>query len=175
MKLIIWLWNPGPQYALTRHNVGFLFLDFLVEKNNFSGDWKTESKFKGEIFETIFNGEKTILVKPLTFMNLSGESVLKLMSFYKIPKEDIIVIFDDISLEPGKIRFRETWSAWWQNGVKNIISHIGEDFKRIKIGIGQDKTWDLSDWVLSKFSSEELETLQKDIFPKASDILFEKL
>jgi len=175
MKLIIWLGNPWPQYALTRHNVGFLFLDFLVEKNNFSWDWKSESKFKAEIFETILNGEKTIFVKPLTFMNLSGESVLKLMSFYKIPKEDIIVIFDDISLEPGKVRFRETWSAGWQNGVKSIISHIGEDFKRIKIGIGQDKTWDLSDWVLSKFSSEEIEVLQKDIFPKASDILFEKL
>jgi PTH1 family peptidyl-tRNA hydrolase len=85
------------------------------------------------------------------------------------------VIFDDISLEPGKIRFRETGSAWGQNWVKSIISHIGEDFKRIKIGIGQDKTWDLSDWVLSKFSSEELENLEKEIFPKASDILFEKL
>ena len=175
MKLIIWLWNPGPQYALTRHNVGFLFLDFLVEKNNFSWVWKNEGKFKAEIFETILNGEKTILVKPQTFMNLSGESVLKLMSFYKIPKDDIIVIFDDISLEPGKIRFRETWSAGWQNGVKSIISHIGEDFKRIKIGIGQDKTWDLSDWVLSKFSDEERENLKKEIFPKAIDILFEKL
>lgn len=175
MKLIIWLGNPWTQYEKTRHNVGFLFLDFLVEKNNFSWVWKNEGKFKAEIFETFLNAEKTIFVKPQTFMNLSGESVLKLMSFYKIPKNDIIVIFDDISLEPGKIRFRETGSAWGQNGVKSIISHIGEDFKRIKIGIGQDKTWDLSDWVLSKFSSEELETLQKEIFPKASDILFEKL
>ncbi len=174
MKLIIWLWNPWAKYQNTRHNVGFLFLDFLVEKNNFSGVWKEENKFKAEIFETLLHWEKTILVKPQTFMNLSGEAVLKLMSFYKIPKQDIIVIFDDISLEPGKIRFRESGSAWGQNGVKSIISHIGEDFKRIKIGIGQDKTWDLSDWVLSKFSDTEKNALENEIFPKACEILFEK-
>lgn len=175
MKLIIWLWNPGTQYEKTRHNAGFLFLDWLKDDLNIINDFKNEPKFKGEILETNINGEKTILLKPQTFMNLSGESVLKLMSFYKIPKQDIIVIFDDISLEPGKIRLRESGSAWGQNGVKSIITNIWEDFKRIKIGIGQDKKWDLSDWVLSKFSDEELQFFTKDIFPQTKDLLFKNL
>lgn len=171
MKLIIWLWNPWEKYKNTRHNVWFLFLDFLQEKLNISWDFEAISKFKAEILETIINWEKTLLVKPQTFMNLSGESVLKLLSFYKIEKKDIIVIFDDISLEPWKVRFRESWSAGWQNGVKSIISHIWEDFKRIKIGIWQDKRWDLADWVLSKFSEEELKKLQKEIFPEVYKLL----
>lgn len=171
MKLIIWLWNPGEKYKNTRHNVWFLFLDFLQEKLNISWSFEEVSKFKAEILETNINSEKTLLVKPLTFMNLSGESVLKLLSFYKIEKKDIIVIFDDISLEPGKIRFRESGSAGWQNGVKSIISNIGEDFKRIKIGIGHDKKWDLSDWVLSKFSGEELEKFKKETFPEVYELL----
>lgn len=175
MKLIVWLWNPWSQYEKTRHNAGFLFLDWLKDDLNITWDFKNESKFKGEILETFINGEKTIFLKPQTFMNLSGESVLKMMSFYKIPKEDIIVIFDDISLEPGKIRFRESGSAWGQNGVKSIIGNIWEDFKRIKIGIWQDKKWDLSDWVLSKFSDEELDMFHKEIFPQAKDLLLKNL
>jgi PTH1 family peptidyl-tRNA hydrolase len=173
MKLIIWLWNPWAQYEKTRHNVGFLFLDFLVWEKTLSWEWKNEKKFSGEIFETIFNWEKTILLKPQTFMNLSWESVLKIMSFYKIDKKDIIIIFDDISLDFWKIRFRESWSAWWQNWVKSIISHIWEDFKRIKIWIGQDRKFDLSDWVLSKFTPEELNELNENIF-KESLVLLEK-
>lgn len=175
MKLIIWLWNPWEKYKNTRHNVWFLFLDFLQEKLNISWNFEEVSKFKAEILETNINGEKTLLVKPLTFMNLSWESVLKLLSFYKIEKKDIIVIFDDISLEPGKIRFRASGSAGWQNGVKSIISNIGEDFKRIKIGIGQDKRWDLADWVLSKFSGEELEKLNKDTFLEVYELLLKNL
>lgn len=175
MKLIIWLWNPWVKYEKTRHNAWFLFLDWLKNDLNISNDFKNEAKFKAEILETNINWEKILLVKPQTFMNLSGESVLKLMSFYKIDKKDIIVIFDDISLEPGKIRFRESGSAWWQNWVKSIIWNIWEDFKRIKIGIGQDKKWDLSDWVLSNFSDKELEELQKDFFPMVKDLLFKNL
>ena len=175
MKLIVWLWNPWSQYEKTRHNAGFLFLDWLKDDLNIPIDFKNESKFKGKILETFINGEKTIFLKPQTFMNLSWESVLKLMSFYKIPKEDIMVVFDDISLEPGKIRFRESGSAWWQNGIKNIIANIWEDFKRIKIGIGQDKKWDLSDWVLSKFSDEELQIYHKEIFVEAKNLLLKNL
>ena len=175
MKLIIWLWNPWEKYKNTRHNVWFLFLDFLQEKLNISWKFEEISKFKAEILETNINGEKTLLVKPLTFMNLSWESVLKLLSFYKIEKKDIIVIFDDISLEPGKIRFRASGSAGWQNGVKSIIWNIWEDFKRIKIGIGQDKRWDLSDWVLSKFSDTELEKLKSETCPEVYDLLLKNL
>lgn len=175
MKLIIWLWNPWNEYKKTRHNVGFLFLDWLIDDLNLNWEWKNEPKFKSEIFETNYNFEKTILLKPQTYMNLSWEAVLKIMSFYKIPLEDIIVIFDDISLEPWKIRFRDSWSAGWQNWVKSIISHIWENFKRIKIWIWQDKRFDLADWVLSKFNDEEIDSLKKDFFPKAKDILIDKL
>lgn len=175
MKLIIWLWNPWSKYEKTRHNIWFIFLDWLVNKENLSWEWKNESKFKSEIFETTYNFEKTILVKPQTFMNLSWEAVLKIMSYYKISKEDIIIIFDDISLEPGKTRFRATWSAWGQNWVKSIILNIWEDFKRVKIWIWQDKRFDLADWVLSKFSEEELEKFNLEIFETALRIIKENI
>lgn len=175
MKLIIWLWNPWSQYEKTRHNVWFLFLDWLKNDLDISNDFKNEPKFKGEILETQIDWEKIIFLKPQTFMNLSWESVLKIMSFYKVEKKDIFVIFDDISLEPGKIRYRESGSAWGQNGIKSIITHIWEDFKRIKIGIWQDKKWDLSDWVLSKFSDEELEIYHKEIFIEAKNLLLKNL
>lgn len=171
MKLIVWLWNPGSEYEKTRHNIWFLFLNYLVEEKKLIWEWKEEKKFKAEVFETNFIQEKIILLKPQTYMNLSWESVLKIMSFYKIDKKDLIVIFDDISLEFWKIRFRESGSAWGQNWVKNIILHLWEDFKRIKIWIGQDKRYDLSDWVLSKFSIEELKTLNEKIFKEALEML----
>lgn len=175
MKLIIWLWNPWNEYKYTRHNVWFLFIDWLIQELNLNWEFKNESKFKWEIFETNILWEKTIFLKPQTYMNLSWESVLKLMSFYKIPKENIIVIFDDISLEPWKIRFRESGSAGWQNWVKNIIANIWEDFKRIKIWIWQDRRFDLADWVLSKFSDDELNSLNKEFFPQVKDLLFKNL
>lgn len=175
MKLIIWLWNPWREYEKTRHNVGFLFLDWLKKDLNIFLDFKNEPKFKAEMLETQINSEKIILLKPGTFMNLSWESVLKIMSFYKIEKKDIIVIFDDISLDFWKIRFRESGSAWWQNWVKSIIANIWENFKRIKIWIGQDRNFELSDWVLSKFSEEELEKLNKETFKDVSELLFKNL
>lgn len=175
MKLIIWLWNPWIEYEKTRHNVGFLFLDWLKNDLNINWYFKNEPKFKWEILETNINWEKTIFLKPQTFMNLSWESVLKIMSFYKIEKKDIIIIFDDISLDFWKTRFRESGSAWGQNWIKSIISNIWEDFKRVKIWIGQDKKWDLSDWVLSKFSSEELEKLNKETFLEVKKLLLKNL
>lgn len=175
MKLIIWLWNPWSQYKHTRHNIWFLFLDWLITNLNITNNFKNEVKFVWEILETLINWEKIIFLKPQTFMNLSWESVLKIMSFYKIEKKDIFVIYDDISLEPGKIRFRESGSAGGQNWVKNIITHIWEDFKRIKIGIGQDKKWDLSDWVLSQFTPEEREKLYQETFVEVKNLLLKNL
>jgi len=175
MKLLIWLGNPWTQYEKTRHNAWFLFLDWFKNELKISNNFKNEFKFKAEILETNINWEKTILVKPQTFMNLSGEAVLKIMNFYKIDKKDIIVIFDDISMDFWKIRFRESGSAGWQNGVKNIIEKIWENFKRIKIWIWHDKKYDLSDWVLSKFSENELKLLNKDFFPIVKTLILKNL
>jgi PTH1 family peptidyl-tRNA hydrolase len=175
MKLIIWLWNPWIMYEKTRHNVGFLFLDWFIKDLNISENFQYESKFQGEIVEYILNWEKILFLKPQTYMNLSWESVSKVIHFYKIDLANILVIYDDISLPPWNIRFRESGSAWWQNGIKNIILHIGENFKRIKIWIGQDKKWDLSDWVLSKFYEHEQDKLNNETFIEAKKLVFKHL
>ncbi|QFR39059.1 aminoacyl-tRNA hydrolase [Candidatus Gracilibacteria bacterium 28_42_T64] len=170
MKLIIGLGNPGDQYKLTRHNLGFLFLDYFAGKENFS-DFHFESKFKGEISNGIFEGEKTILLKPQTFMNLSGESLRKIIDFYKIDPEDWIVVFDDMSMDFGKVRFRDKGSAGGHNGIKDIIRHFKDDFKRIKVGVGFNSHFEVSDWVLSKFTEEELIDLDNEVFPKIYEVL----
>lgn len=172
MKLIIWLGNPWETYTYTRHNIGFLCLDYL---NKEFGGWnfQWENRFEAEISQIVYNQEKTLLVKPQTFMNLSWNAVLKLMSFYKIEKKDIIVLFDDASLEMKKVRYREKWSAGGQNGVKSIIQNIWEEFARIKIWIGNQSSWDLSDWVLSKISPKELQIYQDEIFPLVKQLLLQ--
>ncbi|MCH2188733.1 aminoacyl-tRNA hydrolase [Candidatus Gracilibacteria bacterium] len=174
MKLVIGLGNYGNEYKNTRHNAGFLFVDFFTKKYGFS-DWKLESKFFAEVSSGNYQGQKTLFIKPQTYMNLSGKAVQKIIQFYKIPVEDIVIIYDDISMEFGKIRLRETGSAGGQNGVKDIIRVLGNDFKRIKIGIGKDEKYETSDWVLSKFREEELIELENEIFPKIIDILQEKI
>ncbi len=174
MKLIVWLWNPWNDYKKTRHNLGFLFLDFFAQKNNFSS-FKEETKFKWEISTWIINSEKVLLLKPLTYMNLSWESILKIMSFYKISPEDISVVFDDLSMEFWKIRFRNSWSAGWHNWIKSIITNIWENkWGRFKVWIWFDSKFEVSDWVLWRFSDENLETLEKNIFPKLEVFLKEK-
>ena len=170
MKLIIWLGNPGKQYEKTRHNVWFIFLEKFRKENNFS-DFKLESKFKWEISEWRFEWEKTILLKPQTYMNLSWESIRKIVDFYKIDLEDIIVIFDDKDMEFWKVRFRETGSAWGHNWIKSIISHFWKDFKRIKIWIWYDSKYDVSDWVLGKFSEADLADIDSEIYEKSLEIL----
>lgn len=170
MKLIIWLWNPWKKYEKTRHNVWFIFLDKFKTENNFS-DFKLESKFKWEISEGRFEWEKIILLKPQTYMNLSWESLRKVVDFYKIDEEDIIVIYDDKDMEFWKIRFRETGSAWGHNWIKSIISHFGKDFKRIKIWIWYDTKYDVSDWVLGKFDSADLADIDWEIYEKSLEVL----
>lgn len=158
MFLIVGLGNPGKEYDNTRHNIGFAAIDAIAKKYNIDVN---RIKFKGVYGETFIGGEKVILLKPTTYMNLSGESIREVIDFYKLTSEDILVIYDDISLEVGRIRIREKGSAGGHNGIKSIISHLGTDkFSRIKIGVGQPKG-DLVNHVLGKFSKEELEDLDK--------------
>lgn len=155
MKIIVGLGNPGAKYAGTRHNIGFSVIDELAEKYNISlGDKKHKAIFGKGVIE----GEKTILAMPQTFMNLSGESVRELIDYYKCDPSDLIVIYDDIDLDVGKLRIREKGSAGGHNGMKNIIMHLGsQDFIRIRVGVGaKPKNMDLADYVLSRFGKDDL-------------------
>lgn len=174
MNLIVWLWNPWKKYDKTKHNVWFLFLDYLKDSKEFS-DFKNESKFKWEVSTWIFNWEKTILLKPQTYMNLSWESVSKIVDFYKIELDNIIVIYDDLSMDFWKLRFRSEWSAWWHNWVKDIIKHFENKFKRIKVWIWFNDNYEVSDWVLSKFNNEELDSFEEFLFIQIYDLLKEKI
>lgn len=162
MKIIVGLGNPEKKYDGTRHNIGFAVLDRIADKYNISMDIK---KHKGLCGKGIIEGEKVVLVKPMTYMNLSGECVREVADFYKAGPQDILVIFDDISLEPGKIRIRAKGSAGGHNGIKSIIAHLGsEQFARIKCGIGEKpKGYDLADYVLGHFSKDELEIIDSGI------------
>lgn len=155
MKLIVGLGNPGKDYENTRHNAGFMAIDALADKLGVT--FKLEPKLKGMVATANANGNKVILLKPMTYMNLSGESVQATASYYKINIEDIIVISDDLDSHPGRVRVRASGSAGGHNGHKNIALHLGtEDYKRIKLGIGRSETISVIDWVLQKFNEEEL-------------------
>ena len=153
--------NPGKKYENTRHNTGFIAIDKIAEKY---GCNINRLKYNALTAECVIAGKKVLLMKPQTFMNLSGEAVTQAMSFYKIPAEKVVIIFDDISLDVGRMRIRRKGSDGGQRGVRSIIGLSGsENFPRIKIGIGEKphSGWQLSDWVLSRFTKEELETLDK--------------
>ena len=154
MYIIAGLGNPTREYEKTRHNVGFDTIDVLADKLNTSVD---EKKFKGLYGRGIIAGEKVILLKPQTFMNLSGESVREAADFYKVDPEHIIVIYDDISLDVGQLRIRKKGSAGGHNGIKHIIQQLGtQNFVRIKVGVGaKPKGWDLADYVLGRFDKED--------------------
>lgn len=158
--LIVGLGNPGKQYERTRHNVGFQAIDVLSEKFG-EGEWKESGKFEALIQEGRIVAFPVLLVKPLTFMNLSGTSVRHLVDFYKLDaKTQIIVIADDIDLPLGTIRLRQKGSAGTHNGYKSLVETFGEDFPRIRIGIGPKPTGaDLANWVLSALTAEETKTL----------------
>ncbi|MGM9648800.1 MAG: aminoacyl-tRNA hydrolase [Butyricicoccaceae bacterium] len=158
--LVVGLGNPGKKYENTRHNTGFLVMDTLCREHGVSCD---RSRFRALTGEAVLGGKRVLLLKPQTFMNLSGEAVHEAASFYKIPPERVLVIFDDISLPVGTLRIRAKGSAGGQNGVKNIIAQLGsEQFPRIKVGIGgkPHPDYDLADWVLSSFRPEEQEAMQ---------------
>lgn len=153
--IIVGLGNPGKEYENTRHNAGFRALDFISKK---LGCEICQNKFKSLVNAVKIGSANVLLLKPQTYMNLSGQAVVEAMKFYKIPAEKVLIIFDDISLPVGKIRIRESGSHGGQNGVKNIIALSGTNkFPRIRIGIGDKPNpfWNLADWVLSKFSGEE--------------------
>ena len=155
MYIIVGLGNPGKEYAHTRHNVGFETIDILADRMGIEVE---EKKHKGLCGKGILAGQKVILLKPQTYMNLSGESVRELVDYYKIdPESELIVIYDDINLAPGRLRIREKGSAGGHNGIKNIISHLGTQvFPRIRIGVGEKpKGWDLADYVLGRFAKDE--------------------
>ena len=163
MFVIAGLGNPKKEYDNTRHNIGFAFIDALAEKYSIS---VMDVKHKALTGKGIINGQKVILVKPLTFMNLSGESIRPISDYYKIDTaKELIVISDDISLPPGQIRIRKKGSAGGHNGLKNIIQHLGnEEFQRIRIGVGEKpKGYDLADYVLGHFSKEEQPLMQEGI------------
>ena len=154
MYLIAGLGNPGKEYEMTRHNIGFEALDYMADQYHKKIN---HLKFKALYEEIAVGGEKVFLVKPQTYMNLSGESIREFSAFYKIPPEHIIIIHDDISLAAGRVRVRKKGSAGGHNGVKDIIAKIGPDqFPRIKVGVGaKPENWDLADYVLSRFSQGE--------------------
>lgn len=158
MYLVVGLGNPGDEYRHTRHNVGFDVINLMAEKYNTSIN---RIKFKGVCGEIIISGEKVILLKPSTYMNLSGESVREAASFYKIPNENIIIMYDDISLDAGKLRIRSKGSAGGHNGIKSIIANMSSDvFLRIKIGVGQPEKA-LIPHVLGRFSKEDRSLVEK--------------
>ncbi|SCJ95133.1 Peptidyl-tRNA hydrolase [uncultured Clostridium sp.] len=160
MFLIVGLGNPGKEYAGTRHNIGFEAVDYIADKYNIE---LNRIKFKGIFGEGMINGKKVILLKPTTYMNLSGDSIREVVNFYKISNEDIIVIYDDISLEVGRLRIREKGSHGGHNGIKSIITNLSSDvFPRVKIGVGGPKG-DLVSHVLGKFSNSEIEVLRESI------------
>ena len=155
MFIIAGLGNPTSQYEGTRHNIGFDVMDALAEKYNIS---ISEKKHKALCGKGVIEGEKVLLVKPQTYMNLSGESIAEILNYYKVDaEEDFLVVFDDISLAPGHIRIRKKGSAGGHNGIKNIIAMTGtQNFKRIKVGVGEKpKGWDLADYVLGRFPDED--------------------
>jgi len=154
MKLIVGLGNPGNEYVNTRHNAGFLAIDRICDTLGIS---LNKLKFKGEYYQGIKDGVKFILLKPQTYMNLSGECVIKFAEYFDIVDEDILVIYDDMDTDIGKIRLRASGSGGGQNGMKNIIQHLGtKDIPRLRIGIGKKSIPNMKDFVLSKFREEEI-------------------
>lgn len=172
MYIVAGLGNPGKQYDMTRHNIGFHTIDYIAEKY---GAKLNKLKFKAVYGEAVIGGEKVYLVKPQTFMNLSGDSIIEMAKFYKVSSENIIIINDDISLDTGRIRVRGKGSAGGHNGLKSIIYRLGSDkFPRVKMGVGAPKheDYDLADFVLGRFTKDEIPVMEEAI-KKAETAVFE--
>ena len=172
--LVVGLGNPGRKYQNTRHNIGFMILDRMVEKGG--GEFRAEARWKAEFARLGAAGEKAVtLLKPQTFMNLSGESVGAAMRFYKVSAEQVLVVYDDVELEPGQLRFRARGGAGGHNGIKSIIQHLGtEKFPRLKVGVGRaaDSRVPLSEHVLGKFSEPEREGVENCLDRAAEGVRF---
>lgn len=167
MKLIVGLGNPGKEYDNTRHNIGWMFLDYLASTLDVS---ITKNSNDALIGETKINNEKIIFAKPMTYMNLSGNAVSKLKKWYKLENEDILIIYDDIDIPFGTIRYRTKGSGGTHNGMKNIVQMLStQDISRIRIGLGglKHEKQNMVDFVLQKFKKEEVEKLNLEIFPEA--------
>ena len=166
MKLIVGLGNPGREYSETRHNIGWMVLDILAKR--WEGSWRL--KDNAEVLEARRGGDVLLLVKPQTYMNLSGEAVAPLARFYKVPVEDIIVIYDDMDLVTGRLRLRMKGGSGGHRGIESLLCHLGQDaFNRVRLGIGRPPTgWAVPDYVLSRFRQEEQEDLQA-VLEKAAD------
>lgn len=161
MKLIVGLGNPGKEYENTRHNVGFMTMDRLSHDLNVS---ISTSKFKGEYVKFKYHGEDIILLKPMTYMNNSGESIIQVMNYFKIDVKDLLVVYDDMDMPTGKLRLRETGSAGGHNGMKSIIAHVGtQSFKRIRVGIDKHPRIPVVDYVLGHFSKDEKPLIDEGI------------
>ena len=159
MKLIVGLGNPGKEYENTRHNVGFNIIDLYLSSHNLKLD---KDKFKGKYTKTNINNEEVIFLEPQTFMNNSGESIRAIMDFYKIDIEDLLVIQDDLDMDLGRIKLRGKSNSGGHNGIKSIESNLGtNDFKRLKVGISNNKTIETTDYVLGKFTKEDKIILDK--------------
>ena len=168
MYVIAGLGNPGKQYENTKHNIGFMAIDYLADKHGIDIN---KIKFKGLYGEGKIAGEKVILLKPQTYMNLSGESIREIMNFYKLPPENLFVIYDDVDLEMGKIRIRKKGSAGSHNGMKSIIYQLANhDFPRFRVGIDGERKGDLARYVLGGFSKDNVELIEKAIVNVAEAI-----
>lgn len=169
MKLFIGLGNPGSEYQLTRHNIGFMVIDRIILTENLT----QRERFNGFYARFKYKKEDVILFKPNTYMNLSGEAVRQIVDYFKVPLEDIIVVYDDLDLAVGSIRLRENGGSGGHNGMKSIVQHLGSDlFKRLRIGIGKDVLIDAANYVLGKLPEEE-KPLYKQAIVAASKALLE--
>lgn len=159
MKLIVGLGNPGKEYQNTRHNIGFNFIDYYINYKNINDNWS--KKFDGLYINTVINNEKVIFLKPQTYMNLSGDSVRKAMDYYNIENNNLLVVSDDMDLLVGNYKLKMNGSCGGHNGLRDIENKIGtSEYKRLKIGISNDKSIDSKDYVLGKLSKEEKNTIE---------------
>ena len=170
MYLIVGLGNPGAQYAHTRHNVGFDVVDTLARKLGVTIGRERDEALLGECF---IAGQKTILALPQTYMNLSGEAVSRLVRWYRLPPENLMVVYDDVDLPQGAIRIRKNGSAGTHNGMRSVIGLLGrQDFPRLRVGVGKKpEGWELADWVLSHYQTEEDRKTQFNAFLRAADVV----
>lgn len=171
MKIVLAQGNPGSDYVKTRHNVGFLAIDFHAERQEL--EFQPKSKFHADIAEKVIGEEKTLFVKPTTYYNETGQSARTIADFYKIEPKDILVIHDDLALPFGTLRTREKGSDAGNNGIKSLNAHLGENYRRIRVGIWNELADKMpaTDFVLGKFTAEEMEKLEQNILPKISELI----